>query len=402
MAKSVTEQVEVDAEGRILRVLDRTASVPGKNLRLTLDVSLQRVAMDALKGERGAIVAIDPRNGEVMALVSNPGFNANMFVDGIRPAIYNALRESPDRPLFNRALMGRYPPGSTIKPFIGLAGLASGMRDVRDTTWCPGWFSLPGSSHRYRCWKEHGHGQMDLSSAIVQSCDVYFYELAHDLGIDRMHDFLTRFGFGSKTGIEIGPESSGNVPSREWKQRTYGRPWYPGETVITGIGQGALLTTPLQLASATATLANDGTVMTPHLLREVSDPISGKVVNAYQNNSRQLAIGKDTHWQKIQQTMRDVVHGERGTARRSGVNAEYEMAGKTGTAQVVGIAQGERYQGELLVKEHRDHALFVAYAPVDAPRIALSIIVENGGSGSATAAPIARKLLDHVLVEGSN
>ncbi len=396
------EQVEVNAEGRILRVLDRTAPVPGKNLRLTLDVSLQRVAMDALQGEQGAIVAIDPRNGEVLALASNPSFDANLFVDGIRPAIYKALRDSPERPLFNRALMGRYPPGSTIKPFVGLAGLISGERTVRDTSWCPGWFSLPGSSHRYRCWKEHGHGHMDLPSAIIQSCDVYFYELAHDLGIDKLHHSLVQFGFGSKTGIEVGPESAGNVPSREWKQRTYGEPWYPGETLITGIGQGALLTTPLQLASAAATMANHGTFKTPHLMQEIFDPISGKVTTAYQTDSRQLEVGKDSDWQRIEQAMHDVVHGNRGTARRIGADASYEMAGKTGTSQVVGIAQGERYIEEEVSEKYRDHALFIAYAPVGAPRLAVAIIVENGGSGSSTAAPIARRLFDHVLAEGDS
>jgi len=393
------EQVEVNAEGRILRVLDRTAPVPGKNLRLTLDVSLQRVAVDALKGERGAVVALDPRNGEILALVSRPGFDANLFVDGIRPVIYQALRESPDRPLFNRALMGQYPPGSTIKPFIGMIGLIDGARNVRDTSWCPGWFSLPGSSHRYRCWKEHGHGHMDLHAAIVQSCDVYFYELAHDLGIDRLHDALVQFGFGQKTGIEIGPELTGNVPSREWKRKTYGNPWYPGETVITGIGQGALLTTPLQLASATAVLANHGTAMTPHLLQEVFDPISGKPLRTYRQEKIPLTIGAEADWMKIEQAMHDVVHGDRGTARRIGLDAGYEMAGKTGTAQVIGIAQGERYDEDLLPKIYRDHALFVAYAPVASPQLAVAVIVENGGSGSATAAPIARKLFDHMLDE---
>ncbi len=340
---------------------------------------------------------MDPRNGEILAMASNPSFDANLFVDGIRPQTYKALRDSPARPLFNRALMGQYPPGSTIKPFFGLAGLVSGLRSVRDTSWCPGWFSLPGSSHRYRCWKEHGHGHMNLNDAIVQSCDVYFYELAHDLGIEKMHDFLVQFGFDSKSGVEIGPESTGNVPSRQWKQATYGKPWYPGETVITGIGQGALLTTPIQLAAATAALANHGTYMTPHLMEEVTDPVDGKVLNSYQAQSQRLDIGTDSDWQQIEQAMRDVVHGTRGTARRIGQDADYEIAGKTGTAQVVGIAQGETYDEEKLPKKYRDHALFVAYAPVESPRMAVAIIVENGGSGSATAAPIARQLFDHLL-----
>lgn len=391
------EQVEVNAQGRILRVLDRTPPVPGRNLRLTLDVSLQREAMAALEGERGAIVAIDPRNGEVLALVSNPSFDANLFVDGIRPEIYKALRNSPDRPLFNRALTGQYPPGSTIKPFVGLAGLESGLREVRDTSWCPGWFSLPGSSHRYRCWKKHGHGHMDLRSAIVQSCDVYFYELAHDLGIERLHDFMVKFGFGEKTGIEIGPEGRGNMPSRDWKRRAYGQPWYPGETVITGIGQGAVLTTPLQLASATAMLANHGVHHTPHLLQQVSDPINGKTMRTYEVQNSQLSLGREADWQKIEQAMRDVVHGDRGTARRIGLDAGYEIAGKTGTAQVIGIAQGEQYKEDLVPKVYRDHALFIAYAPVESPRLAVAIIVENAGSGSSAAAPIARRLFDHIM-----
>ena len=391
------EQVEVNAEGRVLRVLDRTAPVPGKNLRLTLDLSLQRVAMNALAGENGAIVAMDPRNGEILAMASNPSFDANLFVDGIRSQTYKAMRESPARPLFNRALMGQYPPGSTIKPIVGLAGLVNGQRTVRDTSWCPGWFSLPGSSHRYRCWKEHGHGHMNLNDAIVQSCDVYFYELAHDLGIDKLQDALVQFGFNSKTGVEIGPEANGNVPSPQWKRETYGKPWYPGETVITGIGQGALLTTPIQLAAATATLANHGTYMTPHLMEEVTDPVDGKVLSSYQTQSKRLDIGTDSDWQHIEQAMRDVVHGTRGTARRIGQDADYEIAGKTGTAQVVGIAQGEIYEAEKLPKKYRDHALFVAYAPVASPHLAIAIIVENGGSGSSTAAPIARQVFDHLF-----
>lgn len=391
------EQVEVNARGRILRVLDRTPPVPGQNLRLTLDLSLQRAAQQALDGQRGAIVALDPRNGEVLALVSNPGFDTNLFVDGIKPAIYKALRESPYKPLFNRALMGQYPPGSTFKPFVGLAGLQYDVRLPDTETWCPGWFSLPNSSHRYRCWKDYGHGRMDLHDAITQSCDVYFYSLANDLGIDRMHDFLVRFGFGSETGIDIGPEADGNVPSPEWKQQAYGKPWYPGETVIAGIGQGAVLTTPLQLARATAVIANHGKLVTPHLLQESFDPISGRVTSTYQGDSHHIQLADPTYWELIEQAMRDVVHGERGTARHIGKDATYEIAGKTGTAQVVGIDQGEVYKEDILPERYRDHALFVAYAPVSNPRLAIAIIVENGGGGSSTAAPIARELFDHVF-----
>ncbi|MCS3903165.1 penicillin-binding protein 2 [Methylohalomonas lacus] len=393
------EQVEVNAAGRVLRVLDRTPPVSGKNVRLTLDISLQRAAQEALSGRRGSIVAIDPRNGEVLAMVSNPGYDANLFVDGIRPAIYNALRDSPDRPLFNRALMGQYPPGSTLKPFVGLAGLEYDVRVPDTDTWCPGWFSLPNSSHRYRCWKKHGHGQMNLNEAIAQSCDVYFYSLANDLGIERMHEFLERFGFNKKSGIEIGPESDGNVPSRQWKKRVYGQPWYPGETVIAGIGQGAMLATPMQLASATAILANHGKVVTPHLLEETYDPVSGEVIKDYEPKESRIELTEPADWGRIEQAMRDVVHGDRGTARRIGQGADYEIAGKTGTAQVIGIAQGEEYDEETVLERHRDHALFVAYAPVEEPRLAVAIIVENGGSGSGTAAPMARAIFDHALMK---
>lgn len=394
------EQVEVNAQGRILRVLDRTPPVSGQNLRLTLDIDLQRAARDALAGQRGAVVALDPRNGEVLALVSNPAFDANLFVDGIKPAIYKALRESPHQPLFNRALMGQYPPGSTLKPFVALAGLQYDIRTPATDTWCPGWFSLPGSSHRYRCWKAHGHGHMDLNNAIAQSCDVYFYSLANDLGIERMGNFLLQFGFGGKTGIEIGPEASGNVPSREWKRRVYGTSWYPGETVIAGIGQGSVLTTPLQLASATAALANHGTVITPHLLQAAVDPISGDATSGNHAENRLIELSNPQDWQEVEQALQDVVHGERGTARRIGQGADYEMAGKTGTAQVISIAQGEKYDEDLIPELSRDHALFIAYAPVDAPRLVVAIVVENAGSGSASAAPIARQIFDHALQHG--
>lgn len=396
------EQVEVNAQGRILRVLDRTPPVRGRNLRLTLDVSLQRVAMQALEGKRGAIVALEPGTGEVLGMVSHPGFDTNLFVDGITVKDYKALRDSPARPLFNRALQGQYPPGSTIKPFFGLVALASGVRASHQHTWCPGWYSLKGSSHLYRDWKRGGHGRMDLHDAIVQSCDVYFYTLAHDLGIQRLHDYLLKFGFGQKTGIEIAPEAGGNVPSPAWKKRVLGQPWYPGETVIAGIGQGSVLVTPLQLATATAVVANHGTLVTPHLLSEAYDPITGDTIKHYEAKYQELELGTPEHWEQVAQAMRDVVHGARGTARRTGEGAEYEIAGKTGTAQIIAIAQGEEYKEDLLPEIYRDHALFVAYAPFEDPKLALAIIVENGGSGSSGAAPIARTLFDHMLVSAKS
>jgi penicillin-binding protein 2 len=392
------EQVEVNAQGRILRVLDRTPPKPGQNLRLTLDVSLQEAAMDALEGWRGAIVAIDPRNGDILAMVSTPAYDSNLFVDGIRSDTYRDLRDSPDRPLFNRALQGQYPPGSTIKPFLALGALELDIRRAADRTWCPGWYSLPGSSHRYRDWRREGHGHVDLADAVIQSCDVYFYALATDMGINKMHDFLSLFGFGVRTGIEITNESPGNLPSPEWKRRARGQPWFPGETVITAIGQGAFLSTPMQLAAATAVLANHGKFRTPHFLHEAFDPLNGEVTTQYSPNNRTIKVRNNEYWMKIEQAMVDTVHGPRGTARRIGMDASYTIAGKTGTAQVIGIAQGEEYDKDVLPEKFHDHALFIAYAPVEEPRVAVAILVENGGSGSRTAAPMARKIFDHILL----
>jgi penicillin-binding protein 2 len=300
--------------------------------------------------------------------------------------------------LVNRVIQGKYPPGSTIKPFLGAAGLAYGVRSTTDETWCPGWFALKGSEHRYRDWKKGGHGHVNLNYAIMQSCDVYYYALANDLGINRLHDGLAGFGFGSRTGIDISGESAGLVPSVEWKRRVYQQPWYQGETLIAGIGQGSVLTTPLQLAIATATFANGGKIMPPHLVYEARDPITGAIEILKHPGPRPVTFYDPGIWQFIISAMTDVVHGDFGTARRSGLNAPYKFAGKTGTAQVIGVAQNEQYKKEEIPEELRDHALFIAFAPVEKPRIAVAIIVENGGSGSGSAAPIARLLFDHYLL----
>ncbi|MBI4006099.1 MAG: penicillin-binding protein 2 [Gammaproteobacteria bacterium] len=392
------QQVEVNAQGRILRILERTPPQPGKNIYLTLDLSLQKVAADALQGKRGAIVAIDPNNGDILALVSSPSYDPNPFVNGIDAKSYRELLQSRDTPLINRVLQGKYPPGSSIKPFLAIAALAFGVRQLNQDTWCPGWFSLKGSEHRYRDWKKGGHGHMDLRNAIVQSCDVYFYSVANDLGITRIHQALTDFGFGSKTGIDISGEVSGLVPSVEWKREIYNQPWFPGETLIAGIGQGSTLVTPIQLATATAALANHGRLIAPHLAYEAKDPITHDVQTLKNHPYRQVSIYDLSDWNEVINAMIDVVHGERGTARQSGLNAPYKFAGKTGTAQVIGIAQDEQYKKEDVPEELQDHALFIAFAPSDAPKIAIAIIVENGGSGSRSAAPIARQLFDHYLL----
>ena len=395
------QQVEVNAQGRIIRVLERTPPELGHNVYLTLDLSLQSAASKIMQGRRGSIVAIDPNNGDILALVSSPAYDPNPFVNGIDSKSYKALLSARDTPLINRALNGKYPPGSTIKPFLGIAALTTGVREASDATWCKGWYSLKGHRHRYRDWKKTGHGHVDLNYAIMQSCDVYFYTLAHDLGITRLNKALTNFGFGTKTGIDIGGESTALVPSIEWKRRVLNLPWYPGETLIAGIGQGYVLATPIQLATATAALANHGKRIYPRLVNKTSDPISGELTTLPIATPNYVSDYKKEYWDYIIQAMEDVVHGARGTARRSGANAAYRFAGKTGTSQLFGIGQDGKYDKDNVPEHLRDHALFIAFAPVEAPKIALAIVIENGGSGSSIAAPIARQLLDHYLLDES-
>jgi len=390
------EKVETDSGGRAVRVLSRTPPVAGYNLYLHLDARLQQVAEQVFGDYRGALVALDPRNGGVLALVSRPGFDPNLFVDGIDTATWRELNDSIDRPLVNRALRGVYPPGSTIKPFVGLAGLELGLRRPGDSIVDPGYFSLPGSTHRYRDWKKDGHGVVDLKRSIAVSCDTYYYGLARDMGIERMSGFLSRFGFGDKTGIDLDGELAGLMPTPDWKRRRFKQPWYPGETVIAGIGQGYMLSTPLQLAVATMGLANHGTIYRPQLLRAWREPVSGRIAYAAPQVLGQLELDP-AHLRVIREAMVEVT-SPGGTAARAGANAPYAFAGKTGTAQVVGIKQGARYDESRIHARHRDHALFVAFAPADAPRIVIAVMVENGGSGSGTAAPMARKVADYWLL----
>ncbi|MDO9385720.1 MAG: penicillin-binding protein 2 [Thiobacillus sp.] len=389
------DQMETDASGRAVRMLSRIPPVPGKDLRLHLDAELQAVAEHAFGDYLGGLVALDPNTGGVLALVSRPGFDPNLFVDGIDPETWKSLNESADRPMVNRALRGIYPPGSTIKPLMALAGLELGLRKPSDSISDPGFFSLPNSSHQFRDWKRGGHGVVDLRRSISQSCDVYYYKLAVDMGVDRMHDYLAQFGLGEKTGIDLDGESSGLLPSREWKQRRFKQPWYPGETVIAGIGQGYHLTTPLQLAVAAAMLANGGVRIEPRLVQAVRDPLTHTWRPQPGGARAQLAI-TPKHLEVVREGMMDVMRPG-GTAARSAAGASYTVAGKTGTAQVVGIKQGARYDADRLARKHLDHALFIAYAPTENPTIAVAVMVENGGSGSGTAAPIARAVLDYYL-----
>ncbi|EXJ17236.1 penicillin-binding protein 2 [Imhoffiella purpurea] len=389
------QQVEVNARGRILRTLESTPPTPGQDLLLYLDMDIQKAATEALGDYRGSIVAVDPRNGGVLALVSNPSYDPNLFVQGISQADYDALLHDPDKPLYNRAIRGQYPPGSTVKPFIGLGGLATGMTTVAKTIHCPGYFTLPGQSHRFRCWRRGGHGSLNLEEAIVQSCDVYFYSLANHMGIRRLHTFLTQFGFGERTGIDVSGELGGLLPSPEWKERARKQPWYPGETLIVGIGQGYFLATPVQLAVATAAMANRGRYIQPRLARAKRLPGETKE-SEFPLISRQIDAGSSRNWDELIKDMALVVEGPRGTAKRIR-SPHYRIAGKTGTAQVFTIGQKETYQDSKVSERMRDHALFIAFAPVEDPRIAVAVLVENGGHGGSTAAPLARQVIDAYL-----
>ncbi len=393
--KTGFEQVEVDASGRAVRVLSRTAPQSGSNLMLTLDAKLQEVAENAFGDYRGALVALDPTNGEVLAFISKPGYDPSLFIDGIDTDNWDALNNSPDTPLNNRALRGQYPPGSTIKPFMALAGLFYGTRSPTHAINDPGYYMLPGSRHQYRDWKVGGHGAVDMFKSIVISCDTYYYGLATELGIDNMHSYLTRFGFGQKTGLDMEGEASGLLPSPEWKAKRYQQIWYPGDTVSAGIGQGYNLVTPLQLAYATAILANDGVAFQPHLVREVRHADGSAVMTG----SRQLFDLKiDPEHLKLVKSAMEAVTKPGGTAAVASYGATYRIAGKTGTAQVIAIKQGEKYDAKKVSEYNRDHAWFIAFAPADKPRIAMAVLVENGGHGGTTAAPIARKVMDYYLL----
>jgi penicillin-binding protein 2 len=395
------EKVETNAHGRVVHVLkeNRVAPLAGKNLHLSIDAKLQDLAEQALGKRRGAIIALDPATGAVLAFVSTPTYDPNRFVNGIDPATYRKLLDDPDKPLINRALNGQYAPGSTIKAFLGLAALEAPANefDPNKQIVCPGYFNLPGDKHLFRDWKKNGHGAVTLHEAIVQSCDVYFYRLAVALGIDAIGDFLAPFGFGAKTGVDLIGESEGILPSPAWKQAR-GQKWYPGETVVTGIGQGLIIATPLQLVSALAALANGGVRMKPRLVGEIEDAKSKERQALPTEMNSEIPIKDKAHLQQLIEHLTDVVHTKQGTAYGIGWNAPYKIAGKTGTAQVKGIAQGQSYQEHMVPERLRDHALFISFAPVDHPQVAVAVIIENGGHGSSAAAPIARKLMDHVIL----
>lgn len=391
------EEVEVSAGGRAVRTLSRTPATPGDNLILSIDIELQKVVEQAFGDRRGALIAIEPSTGDILAYVSMPTFDPNLFVEGIDQQSWDELNNSPDRPLVNRPLSGSYPPGSTYKPFMALAALELGKRTPQMTIRDPGFFNF--GNHRFRDDKEGGHGTVDMYKSIVQSCDTYYYMLANDLGVDTMHDFMKPFGFGQLTGIDLDNERAGLLPSTAWKRAAYKRPeqkkWYAGETISLGIGQGYNSFTPLQMAHAMATLANNGVVMKPHLVKILED--GGTRV-------RTQTVPKESYRIPLKQQNIDVVKQAlvgvttEGTSSRVFANAGYVSAGKTGTAQVIAIKKNEKYDAKKVDERHRDHSLYTAFAPADNPRIAIAIIVENGGFGAAAAAPIVRQALDYYLL----
>jgi penicillin-binding protein 2 len=396
-----TKVVETNAGGRPLRELDTRRGAPGVNLFLSIDAKLQQTAEKAFAHRNGALVAIEPQTGEVLALMSKPGFDPHLFVEGIDQPTYKALNQDPTAPLFNRALQGTYSPGSTIKPFMALAALEGNVKNPVEREFCTGEFALPGSARKYRCWQRKGHGWVDMEVAVRNSCDVYFYQLALVLGIDRISTFLASFGLGTPTGLDLPGEKGGLLPSREWKKRVRRENWYPGETLIVGIGQGTFTTTPVQLAQITARMAMRGRGFKPHMVHAEEDAMTGTVTAVRPEPLPELKLRDPADWARIVQAMEAVAHEPGGTAYRAMHDAKYRVAAKTGTVQVAALAQDEEVAPKQEdVPEHlRDHALFIAFAPSDAPKIALAVLVEHaGGGGGAIAAPIARQVMDAWLL----
>ena len=388
-------EIEANASGRVMGVLSQQDPVPGIDLTLHLDVDIQKAAADALAGRRGSIVVMDVATGGVLAMVSTPSYDPNPFVTGISYSDYRALREDPQLPLYNRAIRGQYPPGSTIKPLLAMAGLEAGTVNWKSRQFDAGFFQLHSEGRRYRDWLRTGHGYVTLSDGIVQSCDIVFYDLAVKTGIDRIAEFMDDFGFGRELGMDIWGDSPGILPSTQWKKSIRGGSWFPGETVIAGIGQGYWVTTPLQLAASTLPIATQGIWREPVMVKAGSGPIE----QVDRPQEFEIPVRNPANWKLTVKAMEDVMHGALGTARRVGAEARYRIAGKTGTAQVRSLGEEEEYDEENIEERFRDHALFVGFAPADQPEVVISVVVENGGGGSSTAAPIAKQVLDAVMLD---
>lgn len=392
------QEVEVNNRGRVIRVLRSVPAHSGKNIQLNLDVGLQLTAQQILQEKRGAIVAMDPRDGAVLAFYSNPSYDPNLFVHGISSANYNALLNSPDRPLINRVTQGVYPPASTIKPHLALLGLETNTITPTTRVWDPGYFQLPGVDHRYRDWRRTGHGWVDVLMAIMESCDTFFYDMGVKLGIDRISDYMQSMGFGEKTGIDILEESNTNMPSRGWKRARHNQPWYHGDTVAVSIGQGYWTTTPLQLLVSTSVLLNDGFIATPHMAKTMVDDGLDEQVST--RLKPVIPVVNSHNWEVVRDAMLQTV--QKGTASRAFKGTSYTSGGKTGTAQVVSIAQDAKYDANALDERHRDNAMYIGYAPADTPTIVIAVTIENTGGGGSTAAPIARQMLDYYFSAGVN
>jgi penicillin-binding protein 2 len=394
--RSGFEQVEVDAGGRAVRILSRTAPIPGNNLTLTVDAELQKIAEQAFGDRKGALVAIEPSTGGILAMVSMPNYDPNLFVDGIDAQSWKDINDAPEKPMVNRALNGAYPPGSTFKPFMALGALTLGKRRPEQTISDPGYFMFGG--HQFRDDKKGGHGAVDMYKSIVHSCDTYYYMLANDMGIDNIASFMATLGFGQRTGIDVAGESEGILPSQEWKRKRFKKPeqqkWYAGETISIGIGQGYNAFTPIQLAQATAAIANKGVMYRPHLVKYITDAKTGTRTLIEPKPMRTLDL-KPEHLEIIKNALIGV--NKEGTGARAFAGASYVSAGKTGTAQVFSY-KGVEHKTEHMQAQLRDHGLFIAFAPADEPRIAMAILVENGGFGAQAAAPIARQILDYYLL----
>lgn len=399
------EEVEVNNRGKIVRQLNHNPPVAGEDIYLTIDLNLQRYIENLLGDRRAAVVAIDPNTGEVLALVSSPSYDPNLFVGGISSAKYNALLEDPNKPLYNRATLGTYPPASTVKPFIAVSALSEGVITPKTIVSDPGYWQLPGTEKRYRDWLRWGHGKVDVVKSIEESVDTYYYQVAYDLGIDRLHYWMLKFGYGQRTGIDISKseESVAILPNREWKMSRHKQPWLPGDTIPVGIGQGYWTTTPLQMAKALTIMINNGKTYTPHLLKqkrstmldnELPQPMTKPMVE--DTSLTQLVDPK--YWQIAKEGMYKVMFGSRGTARKVYADATYKAAGKSGTAQVYGLKADDVYNANNIPEHLRDHALFIAYAPYDKPTIALAIVLENGGGGSTNGGAIAKRILDYYLL----
>ena len=389
------EQVEINNRGRVIRKLSEQPPVAGKSIHLTIDLELQRYIANLISGQKGSVVVMDPKDSSILAMVSTPSYDNNLFVGGISGREYKRLLDDPARPLYSRATQGAYPPASTVKPFVGVAALTEGEITSGTTIFDPGYWILPNTTKRYRDWKKSGHGYTNLNKAIIESSDTYFYQVAYKMGIDRLSEWMKQFGFGMPTGIDIQEETAGIMPTREWKQKKYKKAWLQGDTIPVGIGQGYWIATPLQLAKATTILVNNGKVNTPHLMKEMI----GNTVEPYQDPRHypDITTPKKEYWDIAKRGMYGVIHSSEGTGRKAFADANYFAAGKSGTAQVFSLKENQTYNAGQLKKELHDHAWFIAYAPYENPQVVVAIILENAGGGSSNAAPVVRQIFDYYL-----